>query len=133
MKCIKTNIIVHQATTDTLHTYGEEFKTVYGHYITNDTTIVDTLVNKAGCDSLLVTEVHITHLTIDTTNLYGCDSLVVEGKTYKSSTTLLNRSYNPYMEWDDLDKTNKTYESHNQYIKIVIGKFQEYIENIDDH
>jgi len=129
---IKTNIIVNKATTDTLHTYGEEFKTVYGHYITNDTTIVDTLVNKAGCDSLLVTEVHITHLTIDTTNLYGCDSLVVEGKTYKSSTTLLNRSFNPYMEWDDLDKMDKTYESHNQYIKIVIGKFQEYIENIDD-
>ncbi len=129
---IKTNIIVNKATTDTLHTYGEESKIVYGHLLTNDTTIVDTLVNKAGCDSLLVTEVHITHLTVDTTSLYGCDSLTIEGVTYKKSTTLLKRSYDPYMKWDDLDQREKTFESHLQYMNIVIGKFQEYTEYIDD-
>lgn len=128
---IKINIVVNKATSDTLHTYGEESKTVYGHYITNDSTLVDTLVNSVGCDSFLVTQVHITHLYVDTVTLYGCDSLTIEGKTYDKTTTLLKRTYDPYMEWDDLDKKTQSFEKHLQYMNIIIGKYQEYTEYID--
>lgn len=128
---IKINIIVNKSTSDTLHTYGEGSKTVYGHYVTNDSTIVDTLVNSVGCDSFLVTQVHITHLVTDTITLYGCDSLTIEGKTYDKTTTLLKRTYDPYMQWDDLDQKTQSFEKHLQYMHIIIGKYQEYTEYID--
>lgn len=128
---IETRIVVNEATSDTLHTYGLEEKEVYGVNVTNDTTFVDTLQNAAGCDSFVVTQVHITHFTRDTTTLYGCDSLNYYGIWYKSNASLIAGTYEPNNAWDDLDKKSQKFLSKEDIVMINIGKQQEFVENID--
>lgn len=128
---VATNIVVYQPTTDTLDTYGLEFKDVYGYHVTNDSTIVDTLVNSVGCDSFLVTKVHITHFYRDTIDKYGCDSLMYRGEWFKTSTYIISDTYNPEKAWDDLDQEEKSYLQKTEVIHIIIGNYEEYVTNID--
>lgn len=128
---IVNKIIVKKSSSDTLHTYGLEFKNVYGKHVSNDSTIIDTLTNAAGCDSFLVTKVHITHFVSDTLTQYGCDSLLYAGAWFKKSTTIMTGKYDPDGLWDDLDKEEKKYLQLEQIIHINIGSYQEYITNLD--
>lgn len=86
-----TNIVVggNVSSTNTVITCDTSGININGNIYYSDTTVTDTLTGGAftGCDSIVTTTLMITNFSQGNISLTDCDSVMVFGNTYMSSTT----------------------------------------------